>query len=269
MRTLALLVLGCATVAQAQTPKSYTPSTAPRPGEETILNTRVVSVDRAANRLTVRGVDVKADGGSNETFTVAAPAASRLAELKPGMEVLLTLRGTTVIDVKVAVASGGEGGNVIRGGAGTFTLQGSPSPANRTTGPSANPARRTTSTPRTAVTPRPGANPVVSPPPAAGGPGAGAAPGTVPGQGVPATGANPVAGAATTGQVIGAVPTVTGPRGAVIVATPLPALHATPFPTPRPQPTPIPVGTPRPVLLPSDSPSPSQTPTPSPSPQTP
>jgi len=116
MRTLALLlVLGCASIAQAQSPKSYTPSTPPHPGEETIVNARVVSVDRAPGRLTVRGVDVKADGGSNETYTVSTSAANRLSDLKPGMEVLLTLSGTTVVDVKVSVASGGPGGNVIQG----------------------------------------------------------------------------------------------------------------------------------------------------------
>jgi hypothetical protein len=240
MRTLALLLLvGCATIAQAQPPKTYTPGTPPRPGQETILNARVVSVDRAGSRLTVRGVDVKADGGSNETFTVAAPAASRLAELKPGMEVLLTLSGTTVIDVKVSVASGGEAGNVIRGNSkGTFTLQGSPAPASSPTSPrtskTARPPTRTTGTTRPASRPATGS----SPQPAAV-------------EDVPAAGTRPV---------IGVVP---------VVGTPSPAAYATPFPTPRPQPTPIPVGTPRPVLLPSEAPSPSQTPTPSPSPQTP
>ena len=110
MRTLALLAfLGCAAVAQAQQPKTYAPETAPRSNEETVLNARVVSVDVAGARLTVRGVDVKADGGRDETFSVAAPAASRLSEFKRGMEVLLVLRGTTVVDVKTSVASGGQG----------------------------------------------------------------------------------------------------------------------------------------------------------------
>jgi hypothetical protein len=77
MRTLALLAfLGCAAVAQAQQPKTYAPETAPRANEETVLNARVVSVDVAGARLTVRGVDVKADGGRDETYSVAAPAAS-------------------------------------------------------------------------------------------------------------------------------------------------------------------------------------------------
>src|SRR6186997_826420 len=110
MRTLALLAfLGCAAVAQAQQPKTYAPETAPRSNEETVLNARVVSVDVAGARLTVRGVDVKADGGRDETFSVAAPAASRLGELKRGTEVLLRLRGTTVVEVKASAASGVPG----------------------------------------------------------------------------------------------------------------------------------------------------------------
>ena len=116
MRTLALLAfLGCAAVAQAQQPKTYSPETAPRANEETVLNARVVSVDPAGARLTVRGVDVKADGGRDETFSVAAPATSRLGELKRGMEVLLMLRGTTVVDVKVSTASGGQSGTAVQG----------------------------------------------------------------------------------------------------------------------------------------------------------
>ena len=120
MRTLALLAfLGCAAVAQAQPPKTYTPETAPRPNEETVLNARVVSVDVAGARLTVRGVDVKADGGRDETYSVAAPAASRPGEFKRGMEVLLRLRGATVVDVKVSAASGAQGntaaGSATRG----------------------------------------------------------------------------------------------------------------------------------------------------------
>jgi hypothetical protein len=151
MRTLASLVLlGCAAVAQAQqAPKTYTPDHPPRANEETILNARVVSVDPAGARLTVRGVDIKADGGRDETFTVAAPAASRLGELKRGTEVLLVLRGTTVVDLKVSVASGGEGGTPVPGTRKT-------TPASSTRGRS---TPRPTVTPRVAVTPQPGVVP--------------------------------------------------------------------------------------------------------------
>jgi len=117
MRTLALLAfLGCAALAQAQQPKTYAPEKAPGPNEETVLNARVVSVDVAGARVTVRGVDVKADGGRDETYSVAAPAAARLGEFKRGMEVMLRLRGATVVDVKASPASGAQG-NATAGGA--------------------------------------------------------------------------------------------------------------------------------------------------------
>src|SRR6478736_2111872 len=142
MRTLPLLViLGCAAAAQAQQPQSFTPSAPPHAGEETILNARVVSVDVAGSRLTVRGVDVKADGGRDEAYAVSPRAASALAGLKPGAGVLLVLRGTTVVEVRPSAAT--------------------PAPA---APPSrATPARRT---PRVAVTPAPGVSPAATTAPA-------------------------------------------------------------------------------------------------------
>ena len=76
MRTLALLLLlGCATVAQAQPPKTlYAVHASPRRRGDDPQRARRLRRPRRGSRLTVRGVDVKADGGSNETFTVAAPA---------------------------------------------------------------------------------------------------------------------------------------------------------------------------------------------------
>ena len=293
MKTPALLLLlGCATVAHAQAPKSYTPSTPPRVGEETILNARVVSVDRATGRLTVRGVDVKADGGNNETFTVVAPALSRLSELKPGMEVLLTLSGTTVRDVKVSVASGGTGGTAIQG-SGPSSTTGS---AGRARTGATGSGRATTTTGGTAPKPSPtpgmtGVSPGMSgttsartnsqgtivlqgsPSPAATSAGtrnrANASPGTGTSAPLGVVSPQPNAGGPVTG---GAPGTVVGGGG--VGAAPAPAV-ATPFPTPRPQPTPIPVGTPppvgtpAPVLVPADAPSPSPTPGPTPSPASP
>src|SRR5437764_1089095 len=101
-----LLLLGGAATVYAQAPQSYTPANPPGPNDETILNARLVAVDAAGSRLTVRGVDVRADGGRDESYDVAAPASAQLRGLRPGMEVLLTLRGTTVIGVKISVASG-------------------------------------------------------------------------------------------------------------------------------------------------------------------
>jgi hypothetical protein len=218
MRALASLVLlGCAAVAQAQqTPKTYTPDHPPRANEETILNARVVSVDPAGARVTVRGVDVKADGGRDETFTVAAPAASRLAELKRGTEVLLVLRGTTVVDLKVSVASGGEGGTVLLG--------------TRKTTPAGSATRGQAGTSRS--TPRPTVTPLVAVTPQ---------PGVVPPQPVTA----PVT------PVIAATPT---PAYATPFPTPRP--QPTPIPVGTPRPVVLPSEGPSPSMTPTPSPSP-------------
>jgi hypothetical protein len=218
MRTLASLVLlGCAAVAQAQqTPKTYTPDHPPRANEETILNARVVSVDPAGARLTVRGVDVRADGGRDETFTVAAPAASRLAELKRGTEVLLVLRGTTVVDLKVSVTSGGEGATVAPG-----TRKTTPASSTRGKAGTIRSTPRPTVTPLVAVTPQPGVVP----------------PQTVP---VPVT-------------PVGVVATPT-PVYATPFPTPRP--QPTPIPVGTPRPVVLPSEGPSPSMTPTPSPSP-------------
>ncbi|HEU0105037.1 MAG TPA: hypothetical protein VFT38_02630 [Vicinamibacteria bacterium] len=221
MRTLASLVLlGCAAVAQAQqTPKTYTPDHPPRANEETILNARVVSVDPAGARVTVRGVDVKADGGRDETFTVAAPAASRLAELKRGTEVLLVLRGTTVVDLKVSVASGGEGGTPLSGTRKTTPA----SPTRNQAGTSRSTPRRTV-TPLVTITPQPG----VVPPP------------TVT---APVTPVTPVGVVAT-------------PTPAYATPFPTPRPQPTPIPVGTPRPVLLPSEAPSPSMTPTPSPSP-------------
>jgi hypothetical protein len=249
MRTHVLLVfLGCAAAAQAQPPKSYTPTNPPRPDQETILNARVVSADVPGSRLTVRGVDVKADGGRDETFTVAAPTAARLAELRPGMEVLLTLRGTTVVGVKVSVASGGEGGNVIRGAA--------TRPAARRSGAAAGRAGKTgtiagAAGSATVATPAPVVPVVVAVPPPAVTPQPMVTPQPVP-----------------TPQLVVSPPPTGAPVGIIYIANPSPAPAGTPFPTPLPVGTPVPAGSPRsvatpiPVVLPASPPPPTPTPSP-------
>lgn len=218
MRALASLVLlGCAAVAQAQqTPKTYTPDHPPRANEETILNARVISVDPAGARVTVRGVDVKADGGRDETFTVAAPAASRLAELKRGTEVLLVLRGTTVVDLKVSVASGGEGGTALQG-----TRKATPGSSTRGQAGTSRNTPRPAVTPLVAVTPQPG---VAAPQPVT----------------VPVT---PV-------RVV-ATPT---PVSATPFPTPRP--QPTPIPVGTPRPVVLPSEGPSPSMTPTPSPSP-------------
>jgi hypothetical protein len=217
MRIVALLVfVGCAAVAQAQPTRSFTPSNPPRADEETVLNARVVSVDSAGSRLTVRGVDVKADGGRDETYNVAAPSSSQLHEIRPGMEVLLTLKGTTVVGLKVSVVSGGPGGNVVEG-----------------TGPSARARAKTAGTaPRPAVTPAP---PVAVAPVTGGvtGPTTGVV-------GVPVVGRTPGPVAATpfpTPRPPG-VPVPVGDPPAV--GTPTPVLLPSDMPSPASTPTPSP-----------------------------
>ncbi|HUG55029.1 MAG TPA: hypothetical protein VMR21_15565 [Vicinamibacteria bacterium] len=265
MTTLALLVfLGAAVATQAQghAPQTFTPEEPPHPGEQTMLNARVVAVDVANRRITVRGVDVKADGGRDESYPVAAPAASRLRELRPGTEVFLVLRGQTVVELRMPSPSAGpaggrtgtagsRGGVPAPSGAGRGTVS-MPGMAGAAAGSSADTVPQgTTAAPRTAVTPRPAATPA---------PGAAPQPAVSPQPVVPGT----------------AVP---GAVGGFIVATPSPVPRGTPFPTPRPQPTPIPVGTlppvptpavvtpapvptPVPVLVPADAPSPTPTPPP-------
>jgi hypothetical protein len=265
MKTLALLLsLALGGAAEAQTPKTYAPATPPRPDEQTILNARVVSVDAPGARLTVRGVDVKADGGRDETFSVAAPAASQLAGVRPGMEVLLVLRGQTVVEVKVSTKSGGEGSSAAGRASTTAPSRGAKA---RRTG-----AAEPRTTPRPAVTPQPvpQAQPMVSP-----------QPGPV-SQGV----AQP--GVTQPGAVVTGVPSATGlPIGGAVSigSTASPAPLGTPFPTPRPVPTPVPVGSPpsvppaptivvpdvrapAPVLVPANAPTPVPTPASTPSPAT-
>jgi hypothetical protein len=66
----------------------------------TILNASVVSVDRAGRTMTVR-----ADGEATRRLAVAPAAAGRLAALKAGSEVLLTLRDDVVVDIKISTAA--------------------------------------------------------------------------------------------------------------------------------------------------------------------
>ena len=257
MSKLALLFLLAATpaVAAPQDARTSTPGTSARAGETTILNTSIVKVDGPGRTITVRAdaaTDGAVDRNRTRVLTVAPSAAAALARLKAGSEVLLTLRGDTVMDIKMS-AGGGGGGS-------TAPAASRRAPATRGT--------TSGSTAPTAAAPRTGAAPgrviTVSPaPPATTGrqqqipqlpPGA-----TAPtSRGVPQlpAGANPPQGRP--------VPQV-APSGGVMVITgsPSPAAGA---PT-RPAVSPVAVGsprspgTPKPVILPSDPP-----PTPLPSP---
>lgn len=101
MSKLTLLFLLAATpAAVAQDAPISTHDTPARPGETTILNTSIVRVDRPGRTITVR-VDAGADGDVDRNRTrqlaVAPSAAPGLAMLKAGSEVLLTMRGDTVV----------------------------------------------------------------------------------------------------------------------------------------------------------------------------
>jgi hypothetical protein len=262
MSKWALLFLLAATPAAvaAQDARIYTPDTPKGPGEMTILNTSIVKVDGPGRMITVRvdaGRDGDVDRNRTRQLTVAPSAAASLATLKAGSEVLLTLRGDTVVAIKMS--AGGGGGSA---------------PAARQRRPPT--ARGTTSAPPVTLAPAgetgpSGAAPrviVVSPaPPAAGGPQE-RIPQLPPGATSPANRGVPQLPAGVDPPQGRPVPQV-APAGGVIVITGSPAPGISPAgvaPT-RPAVSPVAVGspkspgTPRPVVLPSDAP-----PTPMPSP---
>jgi hypothetical protein len=161
-------------------------------------------------------VDVKADGGRDETFTVAAPAASRLAELKRGTEVLLVLRGTTVVDLKVSVTSSGEGATVA-----PVTRKTTPRSSTRAQAGTIRSTPRPTVTPLVAVTPQPGVVP-------------------------PQTVTVPVTPAAV----------VATPTPVYAAPFPTPRPQPTPIPVGTPRPVVLPSEGPSPSMTPTPSPSP-------------
>jgi hypothetical protein len=79
-----LLSLPGAAAAEAQA--AFTPERSPAPGSRTYANASLVAIDAKARRITVRA------GGKDETFAVEAEALQRAGALKPGEQVVLTLR---------------------------------------------------------------------------------------------------------------------------------------------------------------------------------
>jgi hypothetical protein len=151
--------------------------------ETTILNTTIVSVDRAARTITIRADAAQTgDRGSVRTLTVARGAEASLARVKKGSSVLLTLRGDAVVDIKLSggpvparrgTAPGPQGGRVPQLPPGTRSPQdrgvpqlppGSDPPQGRAI-PQAGPATPSPGisprsvTPRPAISPRPGPSP--------------------------------------------------------------------------------------------------------------
>jgi hypothetical protein len=248
MSKLALLfLLAVAPLALTQDARVYAPAAPEHAGETTILNTSIVKVDGPGRTITVRA-DGAADGAVDRNRTrllaVDPSAAATLAQLKAGSEVLLTLRGGTVVDIKLSAGGGGGGATPAK-------------PARRPSPAAVAPASRTGAAPGVIV---------VSPaPPATAGPQS-QIPQLPPGATSPTSRSVPQLPAGANPPQARPVPQV-APSGGVIVIT------GSPSPTPgaptRPAVSPVAVGsprspgTPRPVILPSDPPP---TPIPSPAP---
>jgi hypothetical protein len=220
-------------LAFAQTPRVYTPDTPPRADEMTLLNTAVIAIDRQAATITVR-VD-KQQGGvvdraRTETFPLDPAVAKSASDVKAGANVLITLRGRTVVGLKLSVPSAAAGAATSR------TPAPAPRVTPRATAPVATPVEPTA--PAQVVVPGQPLEPptaIISP---------------VPGVPSPAPAGTPF-------PTPRPVPTPQSP------GTPIPVG------TPKPVGTPPVVGTPRPVLVPTEPPpttlpSPSPTPTPPP-----
>ncbi len=79
-----LALPGAAVRAQADLTSGRSPS----PGSRTYANARVVAIDPEARTITVRGGGI----GKDETFTVEPQARSGIRSLKPGDQVVLSLR---------------------------------------------------------------------------------------------------------------------------------------------------------------------------------
>lgn len=226
------VVIGAAAVAMAaQEPRIYTPDSPPAAGEVTVLNTKVVGIDEAGRRMTVtvdrRARDGRVDRAATRTFAVAERGAAALSGLRKGTEVMLTLRGETVIDVRVTTPGAGAGRPGEAPGTGVISTGGSTTTIERgggtvTTGAGGATTTTTTTTGTVTITePAPAVSPAVP------------------------------------------VPPVSGPAVPRTAVSPAPAGPTRPPVSPVAVPTPQPVSTPRPVILPSDPPP---TPIPSPSP---
>jgi hypothetical protein len=146
-----LLALSGAVTVEAQA--AYTPERSPTPGSRTYANARVVAIDAQARTITVRGGGV----GKDETFPVEAQALQRVGALKPGEQVVLTLR------------AGGPGPEVVTqiersvagAGARRPTASGRAAPRRRgPTGTASSPIR-----PAPPPAPSPAASPAPSPEP--------------------------------------------------------------------------------------------------------
>ena len=130
-----LLALSGAAAVEAQA--AFTPERSPTPGLRTYANARVVAIDAQARTITVRGGGI----GKDDTFPVEAQALQRVGALKPGEQVVLTLRAggpepEVVTQIERSVAGAGAR---RRGPTGTASTPTSPAPPTAPA-PAASPA---------------------------------------------------------------------------------------------------------------------------------
>ena len=126
------VLLAVAGAAAVEAQAAFPPERSPTPGSRTYANARVVAIDAQARTITVRGGGV----GKDETFPVEAQALHRVGALKPGEQVVLTLRAggpgpEVVTQIERSVASAGAGGGATprrRGPTGTASTPTRPAP---------------------------------------------------------------------------------------------------------------------------------------------
>jgi len=136
-----LLVLSGAAGAEPQA--AFTPERSPAPGSRTYANASLVAIDAKARRITVRA------GGKDETFPAEAEALQRAGALKPGEQVVLTLR------------AGGLGSEVVTQI--ERSVAAAPAPAGKTSGRKG--PRRVPKPPKAAASPT-SPEPLIAPSPA-------------------------------------------------------------------------------------------------------
>ena len=146
-----LLAVSGAAAGEAQA--VFTPERSPTPGSRTYANARVVAIDAQARTITVRGGGV----GKDETFPIEAQALQRVGALKPGEQVVLTLRtGGPGPEVVTQIERSASGAGVRSG-----TASGRAAPRRRgSTGTASSPTR-----PAPPAAPSPAVRPAPSPEP--------------------------------------------------------------------------------------------------------
>ena len=138
--TIAGVLLALSSAAAMEAQAAFTPERSPTPGSRTYANARVVAIDARARTITVRGGGV----GKDETFPVEVQARPRVGALKPGDEVVLTLRaggagGEVVTQIERAAAGAGAPRRTVSGRA-TPRRRGSTAASSTPTRPAPSPA---------------------------------------------------------------------------------------------------------------------------------